>query len=53
MAKIGRPKQTEGTPVHCDKCDNDWRTLSEARYIHCSVCQKMIRNPRYKERTKA
>jgi hypothetical protein len=53
MAKIGRPKQTEGTLVHCTGDGYEWQTLSEAKYVHCPRCQKLIRNPRYKEKAKA
>lgn len=46
--RMGRPKQTVGTPVTCSKCGYEWKTLSQARLVHCSQCQKLIRNPRFK-----
>jgi hypothetical protein len=40
--------------MHCPKenggCGNTWEYTgdSKARYIHCSICQKLLPNPNFK-----
>lgn len=45
--RAGRPKQLEGRPMKCRRCEYEWLTKSESRMFSCPKCHKPQRNPFY------
>gem|GEM_PF-6314435 len=41
-----------GLPVTCTDpdCQHEWRYKGKSRYITCSVCRKLFKNPHWKAR---